>query len=230
MIPRINLLPHREMRRERRKKDFIGLVALAALGALAVAVLVALGIDHRIDEQTARNDFIKSENAKLDEQIREIAALRAEIDALRARQAAVESLQTNRTIPVHLMDELVKHTPEGLYLKTMRQDERKVTLTGYAQSNERVSELLRNLANHTPWLERPELVEIKAVLVGKSAASKDPKDQRRLFEFSLNALIKTNDAQPGKPATVASAQVPATVTAGTASTATVAANATATNR
>lgn len=229
MIPRINLLPHREMRRERRKKDFIGLVALSALGALGVAVLVALGIDHRIDVQTARNDFIKAENAKLDEQIREIAALRAEIEALRARQAAVESLQTNRTIPVHLMDELVKHTPEGLYLKTMRQDERKVTLTGYAQSNERVSELLRNLANHTPWLERPELVEIKAVLVGKSA-SKDPKDHRRLFEFSLNALIKTNDAEPGKPATVASAQAPGAATAGTASTARVAANATATNR
>ncbi len=229
MIPRINLLPHREMRRERRKKDFVGLVALASLVAVAVAVLVAFGIDHRIDEQAARNDFIKAENAKLDEQIREIAQLRAEIDALRARQAAVESLQTNRTIPVHLMDELVKHTPEGLYLKTMRQDERKVTLTGYAQSNERVSELLRNLANHTPWLERPELVEIKAVLV-KSGASKDAKDNRRLFEFSLNALIKANDAQPGKPATVATAQAPATVTGRAASTATVAANATATNR
>lgn len=227
MIPRINLLPHREMRRERRKKDFVGLVALSAIAALGVAILVAFGIDHRIDEQNARNDFIKAENAKLDEQIREIAALRAEIDALRARQAAVESLQTNRTIPVHLMDELVKHTPEGLYLKTMRQDDRKVTLTGYAQSNERVSELLRNLANHTPWLERPELVEIKAVLVGKN--SRDAKDQRRLFEFSLNALIKTNDAQPDKAAKVASAQAPATATAATA-TATVAANATATNR
>ncbi len=162
MMTRINLLPHREMRRERRKKEFLQRLALVGVGALAAAVLVAFGIDHKIDAQRARNDFIRAENSKLDEQIREIATLRAEIDSLRARQTAVENLQTNRTIPVHLMDELVKHTPEGIHLKTMRQDERKVTLAGYAQSNERVSELLRNLANHTPWLERPELIEIKA--------------------------------------------------------------------
>src|SRR5690606_13356296 len=152
-------------------------------------------IDGRIDEQRARNDFIRAENAKLDEQIKEIATLRAEIESLRSRQAAVESLQTNRTIPVHLMDELVKHTPEGLYLKSMRQDQRKVTLVGYAQSNERVSDLLRNLANNTPWLERPELLEIKAVQLGnsKSRASTDD-TARRLFEFSLNALVRSNDA------------------------------------
>ncbi len=206
MIPRINLLPHREMRRERRKKDFVAASALTAIVAGVACVLVALGIDHRIDEQRARNDFIKAENAKLDEQIREIATLRAEIDSLRARQAAVESLQTNRTIPVHLMDELVKHTPEGLYLKTMRQDQRKVALVGYAQSNERVSELLRNLSNHTPWLERPELVEIKAVELKPKA--KDAQDgSRRLFEFSLNALIRTNDATDA-PAKVAAANAP----------------------
>ncbi len=194
MIPRINLLPHREMRRERRKKDFVGLGVLTAIVAGAGCVLVALTIDGRIDDQRARNDFIKSENAKLDEKIKEIATLRAEIESLRARQAAVESLQTNRTIPVHLMDELVKHTPDGLYLKSMRQDERKVTLVGYAQSNERVSDLLRNLSNHTPWLERPELLEIKAVqLKGKSGAASDD-TARRLFEFSLNALVRTNDA------------------------------------
>lgn len=192
MIPRINLLPHREMRRERRKKDFVGLGVLTALVAGAGCVLVALTIDGRIDDQRARNDFIKAENAKLDEKIKEIATLRAEIESLRARQAAVESLQTNRTIPVHLMDELVKHVPDGLYLKSMRQDERRVTLVGYAQSNERVSDLLRNLSNHTPWLERPELLEIKAVqLSGKS--SKDD-TARRLFEFSLNALVRSNDA------------------------------------
>src|SRR5690606_30924163 len=194
MSMRINLLPHREMRRERRKKDFVGLIALVGIGAAAAAVVVALGIDQRIDAQRARNDFIRAENAKLDEQIKEIATLRAEIDALRARQYAVESLQANRTIPVHLMDELVKHTPEGIYLKSMRQDERKVTLVGYAQSNERVSDLLRNLSNNTPWLERPELIEIKAVeLNAKSKTAKDD-TARRLFEFSLNALVRSNDA------------------------------------
>jgi len=195
MIPRINLLPHREMRRERRKKDFVGLGVLTAIVAAAGCVLVAFAIDGRIDDQRARNDFIKAENAKLDEKIKEIATLRAEIESLRARQAAVESLQTNRTIPVHLMDELVKHTPEGIYLKSMRQDERKVTLVGYAQSNERVSDLLRNLSNNTPWLERPELIEIKAVeLNAKSKTAKDD-TARRLFEFSLNALVRSNDAE-----------------------------------
>ncbi|MCD6682234.1 MAG: PilN domain-containing protein [Burkholderiaceae bacterium] len=206
MIPRINLLPHREMRRERRKKDFVVMGVATALLAAAGCVLVALAIDNRIDEQRARNDFILAENVKLDEQIKEIATLRAEIDALRARQAAVESLQTNRTIPVHLMDELVKHVPEGLYLKSMRQDERKVTLTGYSQSNEHVSELLRNLANNTPWLERPELVEIKAVQLGGATAN--AKDSgRRLYEFSLNALVRTNDAPAAAPAKVAGAPV-----------------------
>ncbi|MFO1299431.1 MAG: PilN domain-containing protein [Burkholderiaceae bacterium] len=213
MSIRINLLPHREMRRERRKKDFVGLLAFVGIGAAAAAVVVALGIDQRIDAQRARNDFIRAENAKLDEQIKEIATLRAEIDALRARQYAVESLQANRTIPVHLMDELVKHTPEGIYLKTMRQDERKVTLAGYAQSNERVSELLRNLANRTPWLERPELVEIKAARAGGPSA---PKDARRVFEFSLNALIKTTETQSQNPAPKTTS-APATLAAAGAS-------------
>ena len=214
MSIRINLLPHREMRRERRKKDFVGLIALVAIAAVATAVVVAVGIDQQIDSQRARNDFIRAENAKLDEQIKEIATLRAEIESLRARQYAVESLQTNRTIPVHLMDELVKHTPEGIHLKTMRQEGGKVTLIGYAQSNERVSELLRNLANRTPWLERPELIEIKA---GRAGGPNAPKDARRVFEFSLNALSKTTDPkdQPqapkstAAPGTLAAARTPA---------------------
>lgn len=204
MSTRINLLPHREMRRERRKKDFVGLIVLTAIGAAALAVTVALGIDQQIDTQRARNDFIRSENARLDEQIKEIASLRAEIDSLRARQQAVESLQTNRTLPVHLMDELVKHTPEGIYLKTLRQDDTRITLAGYAQSNERVSELLRNLANNTPWLERPELVEIKAARIATSSGarsnSRDAADSRRVFEFSLTAMVKVNDPNAKPPA------------------------------
>ncbi len=208
MTMRINLLPHREMRRERRKKDFLGLMALVGVCAAVAAVAIALVIDQRIDAQRARNDFIKAENKKLDEQIKEIATLRAEIDSLRARQEAVESLQANRTVPVHLMDELVKHTPEGIYLKSMRQDQAKVTMIGYAQSNERVSELLRNLGNHTPWLERPELMEIKAVRAPVSG-SKDARgkpETRRVFEFSLNALVKTTER-------TVSRQVPKTTSA-----------------
>ncbi|HRO57917.1 MAG TPA: PilN domain-containing protein [Burkholderiaceae bacterium] len=222
MNTRINLLPHREMRRERRKKDFVGLMALTGILAAGAAFAVALVIDQRIDSQRARNEFIRAENVKLDEQIKEIATLRAEIDALRARQEAVETLQANRTIPVHLFDELVTQLPEGSFLKNLKQDERKVTLVGLAQSNERISDLLRALANDSPWLERPELVEIKAVpLANQQAGKPDPRGQaevRRVYEFSMNALVKgrvepetgtgsgaTRQAGGGKPAVVATA-------------------------
>jgi type IV pilus assembly protein PilN len=183
---RINLLPHREMRRERRKKDFIGLLALMAIAAAGIAFVVGLGINQQISAQNERNEFIKVENAKLDTQIKEIATLRQEIDALKARQQAVENLQGDRTIPVHLMDELVKYTPEGIYLKQIKQEDRKVLLVGYAQSNERVSELLRNLASQTTWLERPELIEIKSATLGSAGT----RDSKSIFEFSLTALVK----------------------------------------
>jgi type IV pilus assembly protein PilN len=195
---RINLLPHREMRRERRKKEFVALSLLTVVAGAAIALAVAFGISGQIDAQQARNNFIKAENDKLDAQIKEIALLRQEIEALRARQEAVETLQSNRTLPVHVMDELVKLTPEGIHFKRFKQESRKVTLTGLAQSNERVSNLLRNLAHETPWLERPELVEIKAVMLGRP----DSKDARRVYEFSLNTTIRSpNDAaEPEKPA------------------------------
>jgi len=210
MNSRINLLPHREMRRERRKKEFLVRTALTAVGAAAVAFAVGMGISQQIDSQRARNDFIRAENKKLDEQIKEIATLRSEIDALRARQLAVETLQSNRTIPVHLVDELVRRMPEGAFLKSVKQTERKITLVGLAQSNERISDLLRALANDSAWLERPELVEIKAVPLGdpkagRPAAGQPQSEVRRVYEFSMNALIKggSEEAQPaaaGAPA------------------------------
>ena len=187
---RINLLPHREMRRERRKKDFVGLVALVGIAAAAAAIMVGFGINQQISAQTDRNEFIKSANAKLDEQIKEIATLRREIESLKARQAAVENLQSDRTTPVHLLDELVKHTPEGIFLKQIKQEDRKLALFGYAQSNERVSELLRNLSNNTAWVERPDLVEIKAVTLGPA----NQKDGRTVYEFSMNATVRTPSA------------------------------------
>jgi type IV pilus assembly protein PilN len=202
MNNRINLLPHREMRRERRKKEFVVRAALTAVGAAAVAFAVGMGISQQIDSQRARNDFIRAENKKLDEQIKEIATLRAEIEALRARQHAVETLQSNRTIPVHLVDELVRRMPEGAFLTSVKQTERKVTLVGLAQSNERISDLLRALANDSAWLERPELVEIKAVALGDPKASRPAAGQqteaRRVYEFSMSALIKggNEEAQP----------------------------------
>lgn len=194
MNVRINLLPHREMRRERRKKEFIGATVLTVLGAAMAAFFVGIVINQDLDAQSARNAFISAEDTKLDQQIKEIATLRADIDALRARQQAVESLQSNRTIPVHLMDELVSQMPEGTVLKSLRQDEGKLALVGLAHSNERISDLLRNLARKSPWLERPELVEIKAVdLSAPTTARSEQRDApaaRRVYEFSLNALVK----------------------------------------
>lgn len=200
MMIRINLLPHREMRRERRKKDFVALALLTVIVSGCAAVAVAMGISTQIDAQQARNDYITKENEKLDAQIKEIAQLREEIDGLRARQQAVENLQRDRTVPVHVMDELVKLTPDGIYFRQLKQEDRKIVLSGVAQSNERVSNLLSGLAKNTPWLERPELVEIKAAQLGKA----DAKDSRRVYEFALNALVKTlpvaDPAKAGAPA------------------------------
>jgi type IV pilus assembly protein PilN len=202
MNVRINLLPHREMRRERRKKEFLVFAGAAVLLAALAAFGVGMVIDRQIDSQRARNDFIRAENAKLDTQIREIATLRAEIDGLRARQQAVETLQADRTVPVHLFDELVRQVPEGAFLKSVRQDARKVTLVGLAQSNERISTLLRKLANESAWLERPELLEIRAVPLSAQQPGRAPQaqdDGRRIYEFSMNALIRSPQTSAATP-------------------------------
>lgn len=210
---RINLLPHREMRRERRKKDFFTWATLAVIGAACVAVAVAFGISAQIDAQQARNDYIARENDKLDSQIKEIAQLREEIEGLRARQQAVENLRRDLTVPVHMMDELVRLTPEGMYLRQVKQDDRKVVLSGIARSNDQVSNLLRSLAHDTAWFERPELIEIKAGQSGKP----DSRDARRIYEFSMNAMVKMqavpDPAKPGAPAAVRPGPTPAAVAA-----------------
>lgn len=145
---------------------------------------VGVFISNKISHQNERNQVIKTENAKLDEQIKEIATLKQEIEALIARQQAVEDLQSDRNQPVYLMDELVKQVPEGIYLRSFSQTGQRVALTGVAQSNERVSELLRNLGNSSPWLERPDLIEIHSVGMGQG------KDAKKVFEFSINVGIK----------------------------------------
>ena len=179
---RINLLPHREERRKQRKNAFIAMLAVAAVIGGLIVLLVGMVIANRISAQTERNTYIKAENAKLDNEIKEIATLKAEIEALKARQQAVEDLQSDRNQPVYLMDELVKQVPEGVYLRAFKQEGQRVVLNGYAQSNERVSELLRNLSNNSPWLERPDLIEIKLAPVGK--------DTKRVFDFTVNVGIK----------------------------------------
>lgn len=200
----INLLPHREAARKKRRDAFNVSLALAALVGLAICGAVYLWYEAQISAQQARNSFLQAENRRLDEKIKEIANLQAEIAALRARQQAVEDLQGDRNLPVYLLNELTRQLPDGVYVTSMRQDGTTVALTGVAQSNERVSELLRNLANSSPWLNRPELVEIVASNIALS-----PRDTRRVANFSMRVkLVRPSEAQ--KAASAASgAAVPA---------------------
>ena len=198
----INLLPHREEKRRQRKRAFFaGLVASAVIGLLGVGLWYTV-LQQMTSAQQSRNDFLQAEIKRLDVQIRDIANLRSEIDSLKARQKAVEDLQTDRNTPVYLLNELAKQTPEGVYLTSIRQNGLVVAINGIAQTNERVSEFLRNTLYNSPWLEKPELVEIKASNVATAG-----KDQRRLFEFSMKVSIKRPQAAP-VPAAAASA-VPA---------------------
>jgi type IV pilus assembly protein PilN len=201
-VIRINLLPHRAAKRAARKRAFfVGLGAAAVFGLGLVGVWWTV-LDRMTAAQAERNAFLKSEITKLEAQIKDIATLRAEIEALKARQRAVEDLQTDRNMPVYLLDELVKQTPEGVYLTSIKQSGTVVQVNGMAQTNERVSELLRNTLYNSPWLERPELVEIKAAAQPASA-----RDQRRLFEFSMRVSVKRPGAAaaPAAPASGASA-------------------------
>jgi type IV pilus assembly protein PilN len=181
---RVNLLPHRAEKRERHKKAFLFFTALSLLAGVALVLAVWSVLQGQIASQRERNEFIAAENRKLDLQIREIATLRQEIEALQARQRAVEDLQADRNQPVYLMDELTRQLPEGIYLRSVKQEDKKISISGWAASNERVSELLRNLQSNSKFLERPELVEIR--VSGQSPAGQ----QRRLFEFSLNFAMK----------------------------------------
>jgi len=197
----INLLPHREEKRAARKRAFFVALGIAAVAGAAVVGIWFSVLQQMTASQQGRNTFLKQEIAKLETQIKDIANLRNEIEALKARQRAVEDLQTNRNIPVYLLDELVKQTPEGIYLTSIKQNGAVVTVAGVAQTNERVSEFLRNTQYNSKWLERPELVEIKAVNMQTSK-----NEQRRLFDFSMRVSLKRPVAPaPAGPASGAMA-------------------------
>ena len=186
----INLLPHREEKRRRRKQAFFAGLGAAAVLGVVIAGAWLLALQHLTAQQLARNAFLSAEIAKLDAQIKDLASLRSEIEALKARQRAVEDLQTNRNVPVYLLNELARQTPEGVYLKSIRQTGQVVAINGIAQTNERVSEFLRNTQHSSPWLERPELVEIK-VAAQTAASSRDAaRDQRRLYDFAMRVSLK----------------------------------------
>jgi type IV pilus assembly protein PilN len=186
---RVNLLPHREQKRQARQRQFVSLaIGLAILG-IALVGLVHIVIAARIDDQHSRNELLKTEIAKLDEQIKEIDRLHDQTQALLARKQVVETLQANRTEAVHLLDQLVRQLPDGVYLKSVKQNDAKVTLVGFAQSNARVSTLMRNIEG-SPWLTSPELVEIRSV----------PLDKQKVNEFTLTLLVKR--AAPATDTTV----------------------------
>jgi len=187
----INLLPHREEKRRRNRIAFF-----TGVGASVVAGLAAVGLWFGIVEQMTagqreRNAFLDTEIKRLEVQIKDIATLKAEIDSLKARQKAVEDLQTNRNVPVHLLTELVKQTPEGIYVTSVRQVGEGLNVTGTAQTNERVSEFLRNTTYSSEWLVRPELVEIRV-----SGAQAADRTQKRLYDFSVRLNVKRPEDKP----------------------------------
>ncbi|EXU79391.1 PilN domain-containing protein [Comamonas aquatica] len=192
----INLLPHREAARKRRKEAFQVTMFLAVVVGLLVAALVYWWFQSRIENQQDRNAYLSSQIAVLDKQIKEIAGLEGEINALRERQKAVEALQANRNLPVHLLNELVRQLPEGVYISSIKQNGLQVEMKGVAQSNERVSEVLRNLSGNTAWFAKPDLKEIVASTVALS-----PKDQRKVVNFNLSfLLVLPVDAESGAAA------------------------------
>lgn len=180
----INLLPHREAARKRQKEQFAAMAGGAALVGATLAFLVSLWLQREMDFQQARNSFLEAETAKLELQIKEVASLRAEIQGLKARQQAVENLQSDRNTPVQLLGQLVERVPDGVYLQTVKQEGMVVTLVGFAQSQERVSELLRSISSSEDWLTRPELVEILSTIQQVA-----PKEQRRVYSFTVRAQL-----------------------------------------
>jgi type IV pilus assembly protein PilN len=198
----INLLPHREAARKRRRDIFNVSLGVSALVGGLLAGIVFLWFQAQLSAQQGKNQILQTEIKRFDEQIKDIAGLEAEITALVARQQAVEDLQADRNLPVHLLTELVKQLPDGVYLASMRQDNQTVTLQGDAQSNERVSELLRNLGNSTPWFTKPELVEIVAGTVALT-----PRDQRRIARFTIRVrLVRAGEAEKARAAASALAR------------------------
>jgi type IV pilus assembly protein PilN len=198
---RINLLPHREAKRALKKREFNFIILGALVGAAALWYLGKLILDERITSQQRRNDILVTENKKLSEQIEEIKKLKDQTSALIARKQVVETLQVNRGASVKLMDQLVRQLPDGVFLKAVKQTGQTVNIIGLAQSNARVSTLMRNL-DASPYLQNAQLVEIKNVT---------DKNQQRINEFSLNVSLKGLEAVPTvkRPTAGAPAAAPA---------------------
>ena len=200
----INLLPHREAARKKRQDVFNASLGASALAGGLIAGIVFLWLQGQISSQEGLNNLLTQEIRKLDAQIKDISALEAEIAALRARQQAVENLQADRNMPVHLLSELTRQFPEGVFITSMRQDNQLISMQGTAQSQERVSELLRNLAYHSPWFTKPELIEIVAANVALG------KEQRRVANFTVRVrMLRASEVQKPAASGAAAGSAPA---------------------
>ena len=192
---RINLLPHREERRKAQRKHLAILAGIVAALAASLVVLVHGIIAAQVASQEDRNAFIKAENARLDKEIDEIKKLKEEIAALLARKQVIERLQSDRAQSVYLLEQLVRQVPDGVYLKSVKQTGTRVNLVGYAQSNARVSTLMRNISS-SPYLENPDLVEIKSSAV----------NNKRVAEFTMNLSLKRQQADTASNAAAPAAK------------------------
>jgi type IV pilus assembly protein PilN len=188
-IARVNLLPHRAERRKRAKQHFFIVSGGTAIVGVLIVGLVHSYYAERTSMQEGRNAFLKSEIGKLDKEIAEIDKLRGEIQALLARKQVIETLQADRAQTVHLLDELVKQMPEGVFLKSVRQTGNRVQILGFAQSNARVSTLMRNI-EASKWLGSPELIEVRAA----------PLDKRKVSEFTMFLSLKREPPPPAQAA------------------------------
>lgn len=191
---KINLLPHREAKRKLKKTAFIALMTASALAGAVVVMIVGGYNASQISIQNQRNAVLTQANAELDKKIEKIATLKQEITALKARQQAVEDLQGDRNQPVYLLEELVRQTPQGVHLTSFKQEAQRVTLVGYAQSQERVAELLRNLSSGSAWLESPQLIEVRSVGLPMAGG----KTGKRVGEFTMAVAIKRPRDQEAK--------------------------------
>ena len=205
----INLLPHREAARKRKREGFFAALAGSAIAGGVIAGGIYLWYAAQISNQKTKNLVLQTENKRLDAQIKDIANLQAEIAALRARQQAVEDLQADRNMPVHLLNELTRQLPDGVYLTGMKQTNNTVAISGVAQSNERVSELLRNLSTASAWITRPDLVEIVAGNVTLA-----PRDVRRVANFKVTVkLLRASEAAKAAAAAASAASATLSTTA-----------------
>ena len=203
MSVHINLLPYRDERRRMRQRQFGTQIGLVAALALAIVLLVHVLVSGNIGAQQERNQFLKQELARLDKDIGEIGRLKQEVAALLARKQVIERLQSDRAQAVHLLDQLVRQVPEGVYLRQVKQVGLGINLQGYSQANARVSTLMRNLAE-SAYLENPVLVEIKSATV----------NNRRVSEFSMNVSLREQLPSQAKPVTTPAVSAPVSTPGG----------------